>query len=262
MAAYKISIVTVSYNAKDTIGETIESVLCQKNENVEYVIIDGGSTDGTLEIIARYGDNIDKVISEPDNGISDAFNKGIKNSTGDIICIVNSDDVLYGGTIDIARSFFSADSELDILYGDARMFTDDVEQGYIFKADTDLTKLRYSFRLPHPGMFIARKAYDKFGMYDVALKNAMDYELVARMYMGGAKLQYADTIMAGFREGGTSSSALSRTLKELRAIAKNNGAGIFEREGYIAHIYLRRLTAPILKALGIENILHKIVKGY
>ena len=262
MIPIKISIITVSYNAEGTISETIDSVLSQKDDHVEYIIVDGGSKDGTLDIIKSYGSRIDNLISEPDNGISDAFNKGIRIATGDVICIINSDDILYDGAVNIAREKFSYDNEIDILYGDMKVFSYDVNDGFLVKADTDLEKLRYAFIMPHPGMFIARKAYEKYGMYSIDLKNAMDYELVSRMYGAGAKIVYSNSILAAYREGGTSQIVFDRTVKEHRLIAKRNGAGIFEREKYIFRMTLRHMVAPILKKMCIENYLHKIVKGY
>lgn len=262
MNSVTVSIVTVAFNASSTIKETIDSVLNQKDELVEYIIVDGGSRDGTLDIIQSYGNQIDKVISEPDKGISDAFNKGIRKSSGDIICIVNSDDILYEGSIKAAQKFFSEDPELDILFGDVISFCNNMDDGFLVRADTDLTKIRYAFLLPHPGMFISRKAYEKYGDYSLDYKNAMDYDLVSRMYKGGARFKYANRILAAFREGGTSKNTLTRTIAEHIKIAKNNGAGVVELQKYIAWIRIRRSSAPLLKALGIENALHKIVKGY
>ena len=104
----KISIITISYNSKKTIEDTIRSVVSQKNDDVEYLIIDGKSTDGTLEIVDRYRDQIDVLVSEPDNGVSEAFNKGIRYSKGDVIGIINSDDLLYEGAIEKIQETFSA----------------------------------------------------------------------------------------------------------------------------------------------------------
>ena len=95
----KISIVTITFNSESTVEDTIKSVVSQDYPNLEYIIIDGGSKDGTLEIVDRYRDRIAKVVSEPDKGISDAFNKGIRNATGDIIGIINSDDILLPGAL-------------------------------------------------------------------------------------------------------------------------------------------------------------------
>ena len=95
----KISIVTITYNSENTVEETIKSVISQGYPNLEYVIIDGASTDGTLDVVSKYSDRIAKIVSEPDKGISDAFNKGIKHATGEIIGIINSDDILLPGAL-------------------------------------------------------------------------------------------------------------------------------------------------------------------
>ena len=262
MKSVKISIITVSFNAIETINETIESVLKQKDNDVEYIVVDGASTDGTLDVIKSYGTKIDKVISEPDNGISDAFNKGIRHSSGDLIGIINSDDILYNDAIDIVRRLYYDDPDIDILYGDMEVFSDHVGTGRLVKANTDLEKLKYAFLMPHPGMFITRKAYNQYGLYDVNYKNAMDYELVSKMYIGGAKLKYTGKVLAAFREGGVSQSAMGRTIKEHRTVAKRNGSGFIKREIYLAYIYLRHIATPLLKQIGIEDTLHKIIKGY
>lgn len=256
----KISIITISYNSKKTIEDTIRSVIAQKNGHVEYIIIDGESTDGTLEIVDRYRDQIDVLISEPDNGVSEAFNKGIRHSKGDVIGIINSDDLLYEGAIEKIQELFSVNESLDVLFGNIRVFTENPKEGYTVKADPDLGKLRYMYLLPHPGVFITRDAYKKYGLYSTKLKNAMDYELISRMHNADANFMYTDTVLAAFREGGISQSSLSRTLAEHRAVAKRNGGSFIEIEGYLAHVYFRRKTAPLLKKLGIENKLHKMVK--
>ncbi|WP_285825359.1 glycosyltransferase family 2 protein [Schaedlerella arabinosiphila] len=256
----KISIITISYNSKKTIEDTIRSVVSQKNDDVEYLIIDGKSTDGTLEIVDRYRDQIDVLVSEPDNGVSEAFNKGIRYSKGDVIGIINSDDLLYEGAIEKIQETFSANENLDVLFGNIRVFTENLEEGYTVKADPDLDKLRYMYLLPHPGIFIARDAYKKYGIYSTKLKNAMDYELISRMHNANAKFMYIDTVLAAFREGGISQSSLNRTIAEHRAVAKRNGGAFIEIERYLAHVYFRRKTAPLLKKLGIENKMHRMVK--
>lgn len=256
----KITIITISYNAEQTIEETIQSVLAQKDKNMEYVIIDGKSADDTMSIVRKYKEKIDKIICEPDLGISDAFNKGIRNAAGDVIGIINADDMLYPGAVETIINHFNADKQLDVLYGDIMVFTEDVKNGYVVKADTDLSKLRYRYLLPHPSVFISKRAYDKYGVYSVNYKNAMDYELVSRMYYKGAAFAYVDTVLASFREGGVSQSSLDRTLSEHRAVAKRNGGSFFEIEGYLAYVYFRRKMTPVLKKMKIENTLRKMVK--
>lgn len=142
MTSPKISIVTISYNSEKTIEDTILSVISQDYPNKEYIIIDGASTDNTLNIIAKYKANISKVISEKDDGISDAFNKGISNSTGDIICLINSDDRLLPGALSkVAQEF---DGKADIYCGNVLLWNTEDNTRLREVPSTDFPSCRFS----------------------------------------------------------------------------------------------------------------------
>ena len=199
----KISIVTPTYNSENTLEETIQSVVRNKRSNeyeVEYIIIDGGSKDSTLDIVKRYGDFVDCLVSEKDNGISDAFNKGILRATGDIIGIINSDDQLMPDAIlEISKSY---EKDVDVYYGDGYILEKDMSKK--LKKITNLDGLRWQMTLFHPSVFVTASAYKKYGMFDTNLKCVMDRDLLLRMYVGGAKFKHIEKPLAIYRMGGES----------------------------------------------------------
>ena len=158
----KISIITITFNSEKTLEETINSIIGQNYENLEYLIIDGGSKDGTMQIVDKYRDKIAFAVSEPDKGICDAFNKGISHATGDIIGIINSDDILLPGALETVANHYSP--EIDVYSGNVLMWNDQTGHTYIRKPDIEFKGIRNSFKAGHPARFIARKAYEKYGV--------------------------------------------------------------------------------------------------
>ena len=221
----KISIITISWNASRTIEKTIKSVVDQKNADTEYIIIDGGSTDGTTEIIEQYKDQIDFYVSERDNGISDAFNKGITHATGDVIGIINADDILLDGALDHIR--MNMNSDTDVFFGRVSSFSDiiDIPRVYISKSfkKTNIDRLRYEMVISHPATFIRNRAYKKYGMYNIEYRNSMDRELLLRMYLGGAIFQETPYVLSLFRTGGTTGNSFNRSINESYLISKKYG---------------------------------------
>ncbi len=154
----KISVITICYNAEKTIEETINSVIHQDYPELEYIIIDGGSTDGTIEIVNKYWDKIAYFVSEPDKGISDAFNKGIKASTGEIIGMINADDLYYKDALKTVGSFFEDNPDTDVTFGDYLLFNSKEYSGRRKAPNTNLTDLKFTFELNHPTVFVKRSA--------------------------------------------------------------------------------------------------------
>ncbi len=257
----KISIVTITYNSEKTLEATIKSVVRQNYPMLEYIIIDGGSKDGTLEIVNRYKEHISYVVSEPDNGISDAFNKGIKAATGDVIGIINSDDMLYDNALFAINEAFEADSELDVVHGNVVRFNDGESRGRVAKPQTDMSLMKYQFPIYHPTTFVAKKAYEKHGIFSVEYKNAMDYELLSKMYYNGAKFGYSDNLISCFRLGGISQTAKKRTLIEHEKIALRNGATSKEIKKHLTKMKLVGAFADLIIKLRIEKIVRKILQN-
>lgn len=224
----KISIVTIARNAQDTIRQTIESVLGQDYTDFEYIIIDGNSTDNTKHIIEQYKDRLAVFISEPDKGISDAFNKGIKHASGDVIGIINADDLLLQGALQIVAE--SIQDDTDVLYGLTENFIEtEVIPNAISKPGfhgTELERLRLEMVLAHPSVFVRRTAYERFGLFDEQYRNAMDRELMLRMYMNGAHFQSVPYVLTFFRSGGVSGTTFKRTVAESYQISRKYGTGL------------------------------------
>lgn len=221
MSDLKISIITITYNSEKTVRETFESIRKQNYANLEYIVIDGGSNDSTLDIASEYDDVISRIVSEPDDGISDAMNKGIRLATGDLIGIIHSDDLLAEGAL--KNLSVAWDDQTDVYYGDAIILTEDGEPDHILCAKDDLSGMSYGFCLVHPATFVTKSAYEKYGVFDKSLKCAMDYELLLRFYKKGAKFLYLHEKLACFRMGGTNQKYRARTLDEVCEISIRHG---------------------------------------
>jgi glycosyltransferase involved in cell wall biosynthesis len=238
----KISIITVCLNSAKTIERAIFSVITQTYKNVEYIIIDGGSTDGTLNIIKRYASNISKWISEPDKGIYDAMNKGIAMATGDLVAFLNSDDWYNDDAIEyVANQAESSNAE--IFCYEVNVWEGDVLQKSRSNLTKDIANLRIRMIFNHQGVFAKRKLFEEFGLFNTKYIIASDYDWLLRMYNKGVKMQISNYVVANFLRGGISTtrplevnyefkliamSALNR-LKEERDIAEEEFSELYCR---------------------------------
>lgn len=225
----KISIITVSYNAENTIRDTIESVVGQTYTNVEYIVIDGNSTDSTLEIVKSFGEKIHKLISEKDNGIYDAMNKGIAMASGDIIGILNSDDIYAHSNVltEIVNKF---QKKIDAVYGDLVYVnaenTAKVVRKWIAKPYREGDFLK-GWMPPHPTFFVRNDVYKKYGAFNLTLKSAADYELMLRfIHKHKINIAYHNDVIVKMRTGGQSNASIKNRIKankEDRLAWKING---------------------------------------
>lgn len=224
----RISIITIVYNRASCISTCIESVLKQTYDNVEHIIIDGGSTDGTAEIITSYRDRISYFISEKDNGMYHALNKGIRKSTGDVVGILNSDDLFYEPeTITkIVRAF--QDSSADLIYAKG-LFVDKkdlskVKRKYSSKP-FDKSSLVFGWIPLHTTIFVRRIIFEKFGLYKMNYSIAGDYEISLRWFKNDEiKKKFLDEWVVRMRLGGLSTSAkwqLKKSKEDLRIIKEH-----------------------------------------
>lgn len=248
--SYLFSIITICYNSEKTIEKTILSVKENSNNLAEYIIVDGGSTDQTLAIVNKYKDVVTKIVSEPDKGIADAFNKGIRMAQGKIIALINSDDILLEGTLEKIQEAY--EEEIDVYYGNTLINNPYEGKKYLRNA-ADLEYFKYELPFVHQSSFVTKKAYDKYGLYSLEYKICMDYELLSKMYYSGAKFKYVDAVLSEFTYGGISYAAPFKTLKEDMSIAKKNGlkpieAIVFEMK-YALRIIIKR-TLIKLKRKG------------
>lgn len=207
----KISIITVVYNGEKYLEKTIQSIIGQSYNNVEYIIIDGGSTDGTIDIIKKYEERIDYWVSEKDNGIYDAMNKGINLSSGEIIGIVNADDYLYLNTLENINKCFN-DRKVDFTYGDLDII--DLDGNFLNKTSSlgiKNSKYKLFKQMPflHPTMFIRKKVYDIIGLYDTKYKLSADYDFILKLIEKNYKFKDVSFSTGAFRLGGQSGGIVS-----------------------------------------------------
>jgi glycosyltransferase involved in cell wall biosynthesis len=207
----KVSIITVCFNSDKTIEDTLKSIWSQTYSDIEYIVVDGLSKDRTNEIVNKYEDIVSVHISEKDNGLYDAMNKGIRLATGDVVGILNSDDVLADEFV-IEKIVTGFDDEnVDAVYSDL-----------IYVSEHDLNKptrlysskvfsnqmMRFGIMLPHPTFYVRKKCYEKLGLYKTNFRVAADFELLARFMSKGVKSIRLPFISVKMREGGVSSSGL------------------------------------------------------
>lgn len=202
----KLSIVTVCLNSVETIEDTIKSVLIQDYKNIEYIVVDGRSTDGTLDILKKYRDRIHKYISEPDKGIYDAMNKGIKLARGDIIAILNSDDVYADSTVVGQMVNFMETTLVDAAYSNL-VYVDRDDTGRIkrFWNPGEYKKGAFlkGWTIPHPTFFCHREIFEKFGLYNTKFQIAADFELMMRFVeKHKIKVDYLPKVIVKMRTGG------------------------------------------------------------
>ncbi|MBS1504089.1 MAG: glycosyltransferase, partial [Bacteroidetes bacterium] len=211
-----------------TIERCITSVLRQKFNNIQYIVIDGGSTDDTLKVIDRYRGNIDYYVSEPDNGIYDAMNKGIKAAAGDIIGTINADDYFADDEVlsNVAHAFSTLTN--DVLYGDLDFVDNDEKVVRKWRSGAYKKGLfNYGWMPPHPTFYCRRELFEKYGNYSLEYGSAADYELMLRfIHAHKARVFYLDKVMIKMITGGVSNKSLKNRLKamyyDLKAMRTNH----------------------------------------
>ncbi len=227
----KISIITVCYNSSSFIRSAIETVLSQSHSDIEYIVVDGGSNDGTLDIVNGYVDRIAHFVSESDKGIYDAMNKGIALATGDIIGILNSDDFYPHSDViaDVVAEFVKEEGadlvlgNVDFVYPDNLIKSVRLYSSFKFSP----WKMRFGFLPAHPGAFIKKSAYDKVGQYKLGYTIAADFDMFVRMLVV-ARLPYVklNKTLVRMRVGGVSTSGIKSyaisTKEILRSLKENN----------------------------------------
>ena len=219
-----ISIITVVYNGAQFLEETILSVINQTYPNLEYIIIDGGSNDGSVEIIRKYEDKIAYWVSEPDRGIADAFNKGIRVATGEYINFQGDGDGFLGVDA-IRRVFARVNDECDILVS-ARIQRVDIDGKELYTSqsvgDFYPQKLLFKMPFPHQGLFMHRSFFDKYGLFDERWIFSMDYELLLRAYHEFPKVHSSDVVVARWRADGIGNGRIFEIFREYYEIKKAN----------------------------------------
>ena len=229
----KVSVITICYNAASEIDETIRSVMIQDHADIEHIVIDGGSTDGTQAKIMRYSECIAHYVSEKDEGVYDAMNKGLKLATGEVVAFVNAGDMMATrNTVSyMVKSFEEQDA--DVIYGDALMVApDDITKVKRFwkGGAYDRANFRKGWMPPHLGTYIRKSANDAYGLFNTDLKVSADYELMFRfLYKHRLRARYVPKVLVRFRLGGVSNRSLAHVWRanvEVYKAWKLNGESV------------------------------------
>ncbi|MCK5505865.1 MAG: glycosyltransferase [Thermodesulfovibrionia bacterium] len=252
-----VSIITPSYNSGKYLEATIRDILDQDYSNIEYIVIDGGSTDESISIIKQYEKNITYWVSEPDEGISDAFNKGIKVSKGEIIGIHNAGDGYPDGAIEIAVKSLFENPDYDFVYGDM-VYTDSAgkpehvmkgERNYLDKINSTLPTLN------HPTVFVRRNVYETCGLFDTSYKIAMDYEFFLRITHAGKKGRYIEKPLALMALGGISYSRFYDGYREVCNASIKYGYNPLKAYVRLFLKSMRGVIRVVLEFFGLNRII-------
>ena len=234
------TIITVVRNGSTTLQRCINSIKSQKFQNFEYIVIDGASSDGTLEIIRENADVISFAVSEEDKGLYFAMNKGLKLARGKYVGILNADDAYFPNTLDLVQEAFRKDSSCDIIYGAMGYFSQ-LDQVYFIHSDELPNRMIF-----HPTCFIRSETYKRIGGFDTKYQVAADYEFIMRCFKAGENFLGLKQALAIFSDGGTSARLRFRSIMETSEIqAKFNHESIYRKYLKLA----RMLFATYLRAL-------------
>ncbi|MCX5784291.1 MAG: glycosyltransferase family 2 protein [Elusimicrobia bacterium] len=251
----KISVITAAYKSGGTIADAIKSLLAQTYKDVEHIIIDGGSVDGTRDIVASFGDKISRFVSEPDNGIYDAMNKGIKLATGDIVGVLNSDD-MYADKNALARVAAAFENpEVDVCYGDL-VYVSPVnidKPVRVWKSSPYAPGCFLSGWVPpHPTFFARRPVYTKHGGFDLSFPLAADFELMLRfLHCYKLKSVYIPATIMKMRLGGATNKNAGNVLRqniEIFKAGRKNGVPLRWR------FFIGKLYDRLLQYIRADNI--------
>lgn len=230
----KISVITAVYNNRETIAAALDSVLGQKGVDLELLVIDGGSSDGTLEVLRAYADRLDVLVSEPDRGIYDALNKGLQRASGDVVGFLHSDDLFAdAGVLSRVAAAFAAPG-VDAAYGDLLYVRKDKPEQVVryWRAGSFSRRaLARGWMPPHPTLYVRRALYMQHGLFDTSFRIAADYDFVLRLLgREGIEVRYLPEVLVKMRVGGASNRSLGNILlksrEDLRALRRNGVGGV------------------------------------
>ena len=248
----RLSLITVCYNSIDTIQDTLDSIRGQSLEDFEYIIVDGKSTDGTLEVLEMNTDIIDKLISECDDGIYDAMNKGLANATGDVIGFLNSDDIYEDSSVlsDVMSAFMGSSSP-DIIYGNIVYVSRFDNTRIVRRWISGVYRFNYfelAYVPAHPSLFVKRQVYSEAGGFDTTFKIAADYEFMLRIFKKfNYEVIYMDRLMVRMRIGGASNSSLKGLLQQNIEVMESWRMNDFRIPWYFYVLRLYRRIAQFVR---------------
>lgn len=252
-----VSIITVVFNGEKHLEQTMQSVLSQTYNTIEYIIIDGGSTDDTVDIIKKYAERLAYWVSEPDKGISDAFNKGIAKATGEIIGILNADDWYEADTV--AQVVAKIDQG-DIFHGVMQYWDGDKK---LHKTYPDASLLAKEMTINHPTVFVKKWVYEKYGVFKLDYRYAMDYELMLRFFVNGVKFYAIDSVLTNMRYEGVSDTMWKKALLESwRAKDENLTGQKCANRRYYYKQFGRAWLARFLQNIGLAKFVEIYRKNF
>ncbi|MBK2255834.1 glycosyltransferase family 2 protein [Francisella philomiragia] len=252
----KFTVITVCYNSEKTIERTLQSIKDQTYKNIEYIIIDGGSTDKTLEIISNYSDIVNILVSEPDNGIYDAMNKGIKLATGDYIGFLNSDDY-YTNNIFEEYNEALIKEIVDYIYSDA-FFVKNSNMEYVNSQPRIINKVYQYMPFLHLSLYV-KSSILKTNIFDVQFNIAGDLDFLNKLVRITNNYAYISKGLCYFEDGGISTNQLLNTLNESKRVALKHGKKIFSTNIYYGY---RLFIYYLSYLIGNTYLYHKLRKLY
>lgn len=238
----RISIITVCYNSVSTIGDTLQSIVSQNHPSIEHIIVDGGSSDGTLDIIRQFP-HVACLVSEKDNGLYDAMNKGLKKATGDVIGILNSDDLYLSRDVLKKVSACFDDTGVSAVYGDLQYVSPTHPERVIrnwHSGEFTRKSFYYGWMPPHPTFFVRKEVYEKVGLFNTNLRTAADYEMMLRILLKHRfDAAYIPEVLVKMRAGGLSNRSLKHRLAANRE--DREAWRLNELKPYFFTLYLKPL---------------------
>ena len=256
----KISIITVVYNGALYIEQTIKSVIDQDYKNTEHIIIDGGSTDGTQDIIKKYEQHLAFWVSEKDSGIYNAMNKGWRKATGDVIGILNADDYYLEGTLfKVAKAFTEA--KVDVVYGNLLKHRNIGSKTYLREEFPNISIMERTMGIFHPSSFVVKKVYQDLEGYNEQYKLSSDYDFLLRAYKGNYTFEYLNEALTVFRIGGVSNTNCSSYKEGYQILLENNSEYAPAMKRAIYRCYYKKTYKKIIQTIvtifGLQKFLEK-----
>jgi glycosyltransferase involved in cell wall biosynthesis len=230
----KISVITAVYNNRDSIADALDSALGQTHDDVELIVIDGASTDGTLDVLRGYGNRLAVLVSEPDQGIYDALNKGLRFATGEVVGLLHSDDLYADEHVLTRLTEAFADPGVDAVYGDLVYVSKDAPDRVVRYWKSGVftpQKLRHGWMPPHPTLYVRHSVYERLGLFDTNYSIAADYDFMLRFLgQSGVRAAYIPEVLVKMRLGGASNRSLKNMLRksyeDWRALRSNRIGGL------------------------------------
>ncbi len=248
-----ISVITVVLNGDDVIERTMTSVLEDQGCLFEYIVIDGGSQDKTIEKVQHREDRLAYWVSEPDSGISDAFNKGISLCRGKIIGIINAGDWYEPGALATVIDFFRYNQEIGVICGNLQFWQGNARA---YRSDSVPALLSRDMSVNHPSCFVSRDLYSRYGGFDSSYRYAMDYELLLRFFAHGVSFGRIEQVLANMQHDGVAEQYWQKALCEThRARHQHLPGSFFTSRFYLTYLIWRKKTRFILQAFGCKRII-------